>query len=51
MDYVLSWNFKYRANAFVREKLTEINSFYNKRLSSREELKKFLLKRAFSGAS
>jgi putative transposase len=47
MDYVLSWNFKYRANAFVREKLTEINSFYNKRLSSLEELKKIPSQKGF----
>ena len=26
MDYVLSWNFKHIANAYVREKLTKINS-------------------------
>ena len=26
MDYVLSWNFKHIANAYIREKLTEINS-------------------------
>jgi hypothetical protein len=26
MDYVLSWNFKHIANAYVRKKLTEINS-------------------------
>ena len=26
MDYVLSWNFKHIANAYIREKLFEINS-------------------------
>jgi len=26
MDFVLSWNFKHIANAYVREKLYEINS-------------------------
>ena len=26
MDYILSWNFKHIANAFIREKLFEINS-------------------------
>ena len=26
MDYILSWNFKHIANAFIKEKLLEINS-------------------------
>jgi hypothetical protein len=31
MDFVLSWNFKHIANAYVREKLYEINSKLNLR--------------------